>query len=79
LEALTGSRYLLFRYPDDWTEKQIVRANLLFDKCPETGKVYRRSCEFRDWMRRENVGKNLKQIGFQLKAWMRKVEGDDRE
>jgi transposase len=63
--------------PTTATVKQRVRANALFDKYPEIGKVYRSSCEFRDWMQRENIAKNLKQLDVQLKAWMRKVEKDD--
>ena len=77
LEALARSRYLLFKYPDDWTITQKRRAHALFEKFPEISKVYDRCCEFRGWMKRENVGRNMRLIKNELQAWMQKVEQDD--
>ena len=77
LEALARSRYLLFKYPGDWTSSQHKRADALFEKFPEIKKVYHRSCEFRNWMKKENVGKSMQPIKEQLKQWMQKVEQDD--
>jgi len=77
LEALARSRYLLFKYPDDWTASQHGRAQALFEKYPEIEKVYARCCEFRDWMKKENVGKNIRLLTDKLKNWMQQVEQDD--
>ncbi|MDR2146215.1 MAG: transposase [Tannerella sp.] len=77
LEALARSRYLLFKYPYDWTEKQTLRAQAIFEKYPEIELVYYRSCEFRNWMKKENVGKNIFELKNELRQWMRKVEQDD--
>ena len=77
LESLARSRYLLFKYPDDWTISQRNRAYALFKKFPEIEKVYRRCCEFRDWMKTENVGRSIRLIKTELQAWMRRVELDD--
>jgi transposase len=77
LESLARSRYLLFKYPDDWTPSQQNRAYALFEKFPEIEKVYRRCCEFRDWMKRENVGRSIRLLKEDLHNWMRKVEQDD--
>jgi transposase len=77
LESLARSRYLLFKYSDDWTPSQHRRAGALFDKFPEIKKVYESCCEFRNWMKKENVGKNINLIKDRLKAWMIKVERDD--
>ena len=77
LEALARSRYLLFKYPDGWTLSQKNRANALFAKFPEIKKVYDRCCEFRDWMKKENIGKSIADLKKKLNDWMKKVEQDD--
>ena len=77
LEALARSRYLLFKYPDDWTLSQFNRARALFEKFPEIKKVYDRCCEFRDWMKKENVGRNIRSHKEDLQIWMQAVESDD--
>ena len=77
LEALARSRYLLFKYPDDWTSSQCDRASALFEKFPEIEKVYDRCCEFRNWMKKENVNTSISLLKAELKAWFKKVELDD--
>jgi transposase len=77
LETLARGRYLLFKYPDDWTLSQQKRANALFEKYPEIKKVYGRCCEFRDWMKKENVGRSTRLLKNELQEWMKKVENDD--
>ena len=77
LEALARSRYLLFKYADRWTLSQQNRANALFAKFPEIKKVYDRCCEFRNWMKKENIGQNISKLKNELKEWRQKVEHDD--
>ena len=77
LESLARSRYLLFKYPHDWTVSQRNRAYALFEKFPEIKKVYDRCCEFRDWMKKENVGKSIRILKENLQVWIQKVEKDD--
>jgi transposase len=77
LEALARSRYLLFKYPDQWTISQQNRANALFVKFPEIKKVYDRCCEFRNWIKKENIGRSIENLKSELKDWMKKVERDD--
>jgi transposase len=77
LEALARGRYLLFKYPCDWTPSQANRANALFEKYPEIKKVYDRCCEFRDWMKKENVGKSISLLKNELQIWMKNVETDE--
>ena len=77
MEALARSRYLLFKYPDDWTISQRRRAYALFEKFPEISKVYDRCCEFRDWMKKENIGQSILLLKKELQVWMDKVDGDD--
>ena len=77
LESLARSRYLLFKYSHQWTASQRNRANALFKKFPEIEKVYYRCCEFRDWMKKENVGERISEMKKQLQGWMQKVEEDD--
>jgi transposase len=77
LEALARSRYLLFKYQNNWTHSQQKRACALFEKYPEIKKTYLRCCEFRDWMKKENIGKNINLIKKELHEWIQKVEDDD--
>jgi transposase len=77
LECLARSRYLLFKYPHQWTVSQKCRADALFEKFPEIKKGYHRCCEFRDWIKKENVGKSIAALKKQLQVWMLKVEQDD--
>ena len=77
LESLARSRYLLFKYPDQWTVSQRNRANALFEKFPEMETVYHRCCEFRDWMKKENIGVKTAQLNKQLQVWMKKVDEDE--
>ena len=39
--------------------------------------LWRRCCEFRNWMKKENVGKNIRCLKEEIKTWMQKVEQDD--
>jgi len=77
LEALARGRYLLFKYPHDWTLSQCNRAYALFEKYPEIRKVYDRCCEFRDWMKKENIGRSTRLLKNELQVWMKNVETDD--
>jgi len=77
LESLARSRYLLFKYPSDWTLSQSLRAHALFEKFPEIRTVYDRCCEFRDWMKKENVSRSISLLKKELQIWMKKVESDD--
>jgi transposase len=77
LESLARSRYLLFKYPDQWTNTQRKRSGALFEKFPEIKKVYDRCCEFRNWMKKENVGLCMVKLKEQLQNWILKVEQDD--
>ena len=77
LESLARSRYLLFKYPYDWTISQRNRAYALFERFPEIKMVYDRCCEFRDWMKKENVGRSIRLMKEDLQIWMKKVEKDD--
>jgi transposase len=74
LECLARSRYLLFKYQDDWTARQTHRAMALFKKYPDIEKAYHLSCEFRKWMRKENVGVSNQILQNQLNKWYKNVE-----
>jgi hypothetical protein len=70
LEALARSRYLLFKYSDDWPLSQCTGAYALFEKFPEIKKVYDRCREFRGWMKKENVGRSIRLLMNVLQTWM---------
>lgn len=79
LEALARSRYLLFKYPHQWTNSQQNRANALFEEYPEIEKAYNLACQFRDWIKTENVGKKMSQITNELNQWFKRVDEQEVE
>ena len=74
MEALARSRYLLFKFKSDWTLKQEKRAMALFERFPEIEKAYELACEFRNWMKKSNVGKDISVLKKDIYAWFQKVE-----
>lgn len=69
-ELLVRSKYLLYKYEDDWTLNQKKRAELLFIKYPQIKQAYSLSISFR------NIYKCiLKQHAFEkYKDWKNKVQ-----
>lgn len=47
-ELLARSRYLLYKFEDDWTINQAIRANILFEKYPLLKSVYKLTLRFRN-------------------------------
>jgi len=76
LQLLARSRYLLFKFEAQWTEKQAKRANILFDLLAELRTSYRLTCQFRDFMSKKNVGKQYLQIDKKLHQWYENVENE---
>jgi len=74
LELLARSRYLLFKYSNQWTQSQRKRAKVLFDHFPEIYTAYQLSCQFRDLLSVKNVGKNYLQIDSLLHDWYERVQ-----
>lgn len=46
-QLLAGSRYLLFKSREKWTDSQCSRSKILFDLYPKIKKVYKLSNELR--------------------------------
>jgi len=46
----------------------------LFDRFPEIEKAYDLTCEFRNWMKKSNVGKGTSVLKKDIYAWFQKVE-----
>lgn len=46
-ELLAKSRYILYKYKDDWTKNQQIRAGILFERYPMLYKAYRLVESFR--------------------------------
>ena len=79
MELLARSRFLLFKYENQWTESQSERASVLFKLYPEIGQAYKLSCDFRKWYRKENIGRDTLTINLDLNKWFRQVEKADIE
>lgn len=74
LELLARSRYLLFKFNHQWTEKQRKRAKVLFELYPEIEHAYDLSCQFRDFLSNKNIGMEYLQTDQLLHNWYEKVE-----
>jgi hypothetical protein len=82
-QLLARSRHLLFKYPNQWTQNQSERANLLFKNYPDLKLSYKFIIDFRNWYSADNViGKELdkkarfdklQMINNQLNKWMQRV------
>jgi transposase len=77
LELLARSRYLLYKYPNQWTQTQHSRAMALFEKFPQIQKSYQLACDFRNWYKKEHVGKPKQPIIAKLQQWYADVKDAD--
>ena len=68
-ELLVRSRYLLYKFEEDWTINQIKRATILFDKYPTLKSAYKLTLHFR------SIYKNTSKINAlnQFNEWKEKV------
>jgi transposase len=68
-ELLARSRYLLYKFDEDWTINQSKRAAILFEKYPILHSAYRLTLIFR------NIYRNLNKINAleQFNEWKQKV------
>lgn len=76
-EILARSHFLLYKFPNQWTAKQLVRANVLFYNYPDIQQAYRLSCQFRKWYAKENIGNHQIQLEKELFIWYEDVEASD--
>lgn len=70
-QLLVRSRYLLFKHHSKWTEKQKIRAEILFQKYPEIQQAYQLS------MRLFSIYQNTKEKGIaftKLARWYDQIE-----
>lgn len=72
-EVLHRSRYLLYKYEDQWNREQVNRAQCLFDKYPKLEKVYIMILKFRTWYSKDNIGKSIGKIKGQLADWIKEI------
>ena len=68
-ELLVRSRYLLYKFEEDWTINQVKRAAILFEKYPLLKSVYKLTLRFR------NIYKNFSKTValIQFNEWKEKV------
>lgn len=79
LELLAKSRYLLFQFPHQWEDYQRERATILFREFPEIQHSYELSCKFRNWMKKENIGKSQRELLQEIKTWFQDTEDAEIE
>jgi transposase len=61
-ELLVRCRYLLYKYPEDWTVNQYKRASLLFEKYPNLKKAYTLTLAFRNIYKNSTKEKAVSQF-----------------
>jgi transposase len=75
-EMLDRSRYLLFKRPEEWTNKQQYRAGILFENYPEIKKAYYNILSFRKLLDKQNIHK-LHRMDKQWNEWSFQVDEDN--
>lgn len=73
-ELLTRSRYLLYKFPEQWNEKQEYRSKILFSEFPKLEKTYKLICNFRNWYSKKNIGAHELFLEKGLYQWYEDVE-----
>ena len=68
-QLLARCKYILAKKPNDWTENQTQRANLLFKYFPDLQTAYHHTLAFRNIY--ENTQKNTAKIAFE--QWIEKI------
>lgn len=71
-QLLARSRYLLYKTKEDWTDKQMVRAQILFENYPDIKKAYGICQQLRNLFNNKSISK---QIAYtKLAHWFKHVE-----
>lgn len=77
LELLARSRYLLYKFPSDWSASQKVRAEVLFTHYPSIQQAYDLICRFRRWYHKHFVGTPKDLLTERLNNWYALVDQAD--
>ena len=75
-QLLARSRYLLYKSHDDWTESQVIRAKILFEKFPDIEKAYYLADQLR---RIYNQNIDPDNARLKLARWFNEVETSEFE
>ena len=75
-EMLSRSRYLLFKRPQEWTDRQQNRATILFENYPEIKKAYYNIFSFRKLLDKENINR-LHDMNKRWNEWFFQVDEDN--
>lgn len=74
LELLARSRYLLYKFKNNWTESQQERAKVLFEQYPQIKVAYQLAATFRNWYRKEQIGTPIEALERELNDWYEKTD-----
>lgn len=77
LELLARSRYLLFKFPSQWSQSQQARAQILFSHYPSIKTAYQLVCRFRRWYHKRFVGTSRQLLSERLRTWYALVDQAD--
>ena len=73
-QVLSRSRYLLYKFPEQWTDKQEARSKVLFSEFPILEQAYKIGIEFRNWYSKKNIGEHELVLEKSLFEWYENVE-----
>lgn len=77
LELLARSRYLLYKFPSQWSAGQKARAAVLFTHYPSIKEAYYLIGKFRRWYRKHFVGTAKSLLNERLNNWFTLVDQAD--
>lgn len=77
LELLARSRYLLYKFPTEWSQSQKTRSAVLFTHYPSIKEAYHLICKFRRWYRKSFVGTAKALLTERLNNWFTLVDQAD--
>ncbi len=71
-QLLARSRYILYKSKTDWTQKQQLRAEILFEQYPDIKKAYGLSQKLRNLFNNKSISKEVAYT--RLAQWFKEVE-----
>jgi transposase len=75
-QLLARSHYVLFKSPSNWSERQKIRANILFREFPSIKHSYYLAMQFRAWYENKTTKEEARD---KLQDWYERVESENIE
>ena len=73
-QLLSRSRFLLYKFADEWNDEQEKRATILFDLFPQLFTAYIKVLDFRLWYAKEDIGVSRSFKEIKLMTWLEEIK-----